>query len=193
MCTFLVQVTVEANHPIAERQKCWHTRDSRAGTSSPMQIFVKTLTGKTITLDPWWISKFQATGCSLRHVSGARSCNVMSCFVASHLAALCLWQDFRITWWRMAFFRKLMPKWPRWIVGFNFLWPSILRRKPHIPWCLTCVCFFFRKSHHIKTLYGNHWLGVFKWSARTCRWWACVGSICLPLRCGVHCNAGNCL
>ena len=52
MCTFLVQVTVEANHPIAERYwKRWHTGDSRAGTSSPMQIFVKTLTGKTITLD----------------------------------------------------------------------------------------------------------------------------------------------
>ena len=83
MCTFLVQVTVEANHPIAGRHKCWHTGDSRAGTSSPMQIFVKTLTGKTITLDPWWNSKFQTAGCGLRQLWGARSCKVMSCFAAS--------------------------------------------------------------------------------------------------------------
>ena len=147
MCTFLVQVTVEANHPIAERYwKCWHTGDSHAGTSSPMQIFVKTLTGKTITLDPWWISKFQAAGCSLRHVSGARSCKVMSCFVASHTTFSSLVPVARHSHPYLVengIFLKLMPKWPRWMDGFNFLWPSILRSTAYfVKWPVLCVCCF---------------------------------------------------
>lgn len=174
MCTFLVQVTVEANHPIAERYwKRWHTGDGRAGTSSPMQIFVKTLTGKTITLDPRWISKFQAAGCSLRHVSGARSCKVMFCFVASHTTFSSLVPVARLSHPYLVengIFLKLMPKWPRWMDGFNFLWPFILRSTAYfVKWPVLCVCCFFRKSYHIKTLYGNHSLGVLKGWARTCR------------------------